>query len=145
MGLSSTGVPLVKNRPRYDQAHATLVGSQCPACGTMSWPARAVCNRCGSPDLAAADLPQVGTLLSYTRVWVARQGMEIPYVLGQVRLGPGALLFAHVRGLSEGAAVPSEVRVVVPEQELGPVAFWFEPAGSGLGATSEALAEGGDA
>jgi uncharacterized OB-fold protein len=132
MALISASVRLTKDRPRYNQERSTLVGSQCSACRTLSWPARAVCNRCGSPDVGIADLPQVGSLLSYTRVWVARQGMNIPYVLGQIRLGPGALLFAHVRGLDEGAIVPIDVRVVVPaDNEPADVAFWFEPADTG--------------
>lgn len=116
------------SRPRVDVGRHVLVGSRCGACGTLSWPARAVCNRCGAQPLELADLPAVGRLLSFTRVWIPRPGLEPPYILGQVDLGHGARLFAHVRGLGEDARVPMPVRVAVPETGEGPIAFWFEPA-----------------
>ena len=86
-----------------------------------------MCSRCGSDDLTAERLPREATLRSYTAVWVARAHFEVPYVLGQVDFGDGAVVFGHVRGLEDGASVPLAVRVVVPDEE-GPLAFWFEPA-----------------
>ena len=114
-----------RERPRIEDG--VLVGSRCVNCGARSWPARAVCSRCGTDDLAAEPLPREAALRSYTAVRVARAGFEVPYVLGQVDFGGGAVVFGHVRGLEDDAVVPLPVRVVVPAEE-GPLAFWFEPA-----------------
>ena len=116
-----------RDRPRVRAG--ALVGSRCGPCGARSWPARAVCSRCGSDDLAPDELPATGTLLSHTSVWVARSDFPAPYVLGQVDFGDGAVVFGHVRGLPEDATVPFPVRVVLPEKgEEEALSFWFEPA-----------------
>jgi len=103
-----------------------LVGSRCTDCSARSWPARAVCARCGGDNMATEELPSTGDLLSYTAVWVARGPFAPPYVLGQVDFGDGATVFGHVRGLADGVAVPLTVGVVVapPGDALD---FWFEP------------------
>jgi uncharacterized OB-fold protein len=113
-----------RERPRLSDGR--LVGSRCAACGARSWPARAVCSRCGSDDMPEEPLPRDGMLRSYTAVWVARGPFELPYVLGQVDFGDGAVVFGHVRGLVGRAEVPLAVSTVVPDEE-GPLAFWFEP------------------
>lgn len=113
-------------RPRF--ADGALLGSRCATCGTRSWPARAVCARCGGDDLAPDRLPETGELLSYTSVWVARGPFEPPYVLGQADFGDGAVVFGHVRGLPDGTQVPLQVHVVLPTDPGEPLAFWFEPA-----------------
>ena len=127
MGLAREGVRPFASRPRVDAERRVLVGSRCAECGTLSWPARAICNRCGDASLELTDLPTEGTLLAYTTVWVARPGLEPPYVLGQVNLGRGARLFAHVRSLHEAEPVPVQVRLAVPAPGTEPIEFWFEP------------------
>lgn len=117
-----------RERPRLDRAGGVLVGSRCGDCGAQSWPGRAVCSRCGSDDVVTHALPDVGTLTSYTRVWVERPGLPTPYVLGQVDLGRGATVFAHLRGLPDGAEVPLEVRPVLAADPAAVPRFWFEPA-----------------
>jgi uncharacterized OB-fold protein len=114
-----------RERPRLEDG--ALVGSHCAACGARSWPARAVCSRCGADEIALERLPQTGRLLSYTSVWVARGPFAPPYVLGQADFGDGAVVFGHVRGLRPDATVPLPVRVVVSPAEQEPLDFWFEP------------------
>jgi uncharacterized OB-fold protein len=120
-------MPLTGERPRLDHGLQCLVGSRCGNCGALSWPARAVCNRCGSAAIEQARLARSGALLTYTQVWVQRPGLEPPYTLGQVQLDDGPLVFTHVRGLAEGSRVPLPVEVVVGEEGAVP-AFWVEPA-----------------
>ena len=115
-----------RERPRLEDG--ALVGSRCVTCGARSWPARAVCARCGSDDLATDRLPDTARLLSYTSVWVGRGGFAPPYVLGQADFGDGAVVFGHVRGLPPEAKVPRPVRVVVATEPGEPLDFWFEPA-----------------
>lgn len=121
------------SRPRrFDREIGRLVGSRCAVCGGLSWPARAVCDRCGSPDLREVLLEQTGTLVSVTRVWVPRPGLPSPYSLGQVWLAGGLGVFAHVRAVPDEAKVPLPVHLVLPRHEdPSQIAFWFEPADPG--------------
>jgi uncharacterized OB-fold protein len=114
-----------RERPRLQDG--ALVGSRCVACGARSWPARAVCARCGSDEIASDRLPETARLLSCTSVWIARGAFAPPYVLGQADFGEGAVVFGHVRGLPPDAKVPLPVRVVVATARDEPLAFWFEP------------------
>jgi uncharacterized protein len=114
-------------RTRFDAERGVLVGSLCSQCGARSWPARAACSRCGSADLAEAPLPRQGSLVSYTIVWVARPGIETPYVLGQADFGDGASVFAHVRGLEGGVRVPTPVHAVISAEESAVPRFWLIP------------------
>jgi uncharacterized OB-fold protein len=128
MGVTAAETaPLTGARPRLDRAAGRLVGSRCTRCGTRSWPARAICSACGADGLGLEPLPATGALLSYTTVWVPRRGIAPPYVLGQVDLGDGATVFAHVRGLPEAATVPLAVRVVLAADGEVP-SFWFRPS-----------------
>ena len=113
-------------RPRVDRGRGVLVGSRCKECQGVSWPARAVCHRCGSPTLEPAHLGPHGVLVTYTTVWVSRPGLAAPYMLGQVDLGPVRVV-GHIRGLGADVKVPLRVRLVVeaPEDALPP--FWFKP------------------
>lgn len=129
MDLTLADVPGTLERPRLDAERGVLLGSRCGSCGAASWPARAVCHGCGHPTAIGVALPATGTLLSYTKVWLPRPGLDVPYVLGEITLDGGALLFAHVRSLGAEAKVPMAVRLVIPPSTAGsPVAFWWEPA-----------------
>lgn len=109
------------DRPRTDVAAGTLAGSRCARCAATAWPGRAVCHRCGSADVYDCAFADHGTLLSYTRVMVPRPGLESPYVLGQVRIADGPIVFGTVTGLAAAASVPCPVRV-----RVAPDRYWFE-------------------
>lgn len=131
MGLTraAQAIPTAQ-RTRVDAEAGRLVGSRCEACGTRSWPARAVCSACGSDALVLAALPETGQLTSYTTVWVARDGLPAPYVLGQVDLGHGATVFAHVRGAGDELTVPAAVRLVLADDPAATPRFWFQSSQS---------------
>lgn len=118
------------DRKRVDRAAGRLVGSLCSACSAASWPARAICHRCGSAAVEEIALSTDATLITYTTVWVPRPGLEPPYVLGQVELPEGVRIFAHARELGPDARVPLAVHLVIaPEADAIPP-FWFEPTES---------------
>jgi hypothetical protein len=48
-------------------------------------------------------------------------------MLGQVDLGRGATIFAHVRGLATTVQVPSRVELVLASDPEAVPSFWFEP------------------
>ncbi|MHB1468954.1 MAG: Zn-ribbon domain-containing OB-fold protein [Solirubrobacteraceae bacterium] len=116
-----------RERKRFDWDASRLVGSRCEDCGAVSWPARAVCHRCGSAHTAELVLSQAGSLVTYTTVWVPLPGIEAPYTLGQVDLPDGVRVFAHVHNLKDGTLVPSPVTLVRAEEPESIPPFWFEP------------------
>jgi uncharacterized OB-fold protein len=118
-------VPPSRERRRFDRAAGRLVGSRCAECGATSWPRRAVCHSCGAPAPGEVSFEPSGTLITHTRVWVARHGLDSPYSVGQVRLADGPTIFAHVRGLPDGVKVPLEVRLAFSEDESAIPPFWF--------------------
>lgn len=114
-------------RERVDRAAGLLVGSRCPDCGTYSWPARAVCHRCGEAGAEPATLAARGTLITHATVWVPRPPLEPPFTLGQVELPEGVVVFGHIHGLEGGDRVPLpvELRLAPGADDVPP--FWFEP------------------
>jgi uncharacterized OB-fold protein len=115
------------DRSRFDRETARLIGSRCEQCGTVSWPARAICHHCGSADVRELVLSPEGDLVTYTTVWVSRPGLTAPYTLGQVDLPEGVRVFAHIRGLAPETLVPHAVHLVPAEEESSIPPFWFEP------------------
>lgn len=128
MELSAALDALPSNqRRRLDRKTSQLIASRCAECGTVSWPSRAICHVCGSPDCPEVELGPVGTLVTYTTVWIPRGDLIPPYTLGQIDVEDQVRIFAHVRNLGEDVIVPAPVRLVVnPEEGVIP-AFWFVP------------------
>lgn len=112
-------------RPRFDQDRGVLLAGVCNECGAQAWPAGAVCLRCGSGGIALRPLPQTGVLTTWTRVWVPVEGIEPPYLLGIVELGPVRVV-GHVVGIDDSFAVPGRVRVAVHPDDHPPFHFDFE-------------------
>lgn len=125
--MQALDVPAVGARPRLERDGGRLVGSRCLTCGAVSWPSRAICHRCGAAPMAETAFSPTGSLLTYTTVWVGRPGLEPPYLLGQVKIDEGPLVFAHVRALAPDARVPLPVRLAVAAKEDALPPFWFEP------------------
>lgn len=118
------------DRQRVDRSTGRLVGSRCEACGAASWPARAVCERCGSAHVVVAEMSTTGKLVTFTTVHVSRAGLPAPYVLGQVDLPDGVRIVAHGRGFTEAHRVPMPVRLVLADAEDAVPPFYFEPMDS---------------
>ena len=122
--------PLTGERPRADRAEGKLSGARCTNCEAPSWPARAVCHRCGSPGLTAENFSVSGSLITYTTVHVPRPGLETPYTLGQVHLeGNGPVIFGHVRRMANDATVPCRVQLVLARDPDDVPWYWFQPDG----------------
>lgn len=116
-------------RSRMDGAGNRLVGGRCLVCSTATWPARSVCYRCGSDDIEFYQLPPIGTLETWTRVWVPIEGIEPPYEVGFVNLC-GVRIFMHLRGIPEEITVGSRVKIVIDPEASPP--FWAEPLPDGV-------------
>jgi uncharacterized OB-fold protein len=115
-------LPRVEERKRWDEAGQCLMGSRCPACATVIWPGRSACPTCATAGPDEVALARHGELLSWTRVFVPLAGMEAPFILAQVRLDDGVLLFGHLRGVPESGV--KRVAIHVDEAQRPP--FWFQ-------------------
>jgi uncharacterized OB-fold protein len=126
MVLNALDVPNTGARPRFDRAVGLLVGSACDRCQATSWPARAVCHRCGHAPTTQAAFSASGTLLSFTTVWVSRPGVPAPFMLVQVKLDYGPVVVSHGRGLGPDLRTPAPVTLVLNDDPDAVPAFWFE-------------------
>jgi uncharacterized OB-fold protein len=80
-----------------------LVVPRCSACGSWQWPSEVLCHRCRSFAMTWEEVPPLGTIFSWTRVWhPAREGLEaaVPYVVLVVALdaAPGIRLVGNLLG-----------------------------------------------
>src|SRR6266540_944399 len=73
-----------------------LMASRCRACGRRSFPPRADCEHCLSPEFEWAEISGRGRLVTWTRIEVAPAGFEsyAPYVLGVLDLEDGGRALA---------------------------------------------------
>jgi uncharacterized OB-fold protein len=103
-----------------------LLGTRCPACGTVAFPSRAVCGGCGCRTLEPAELSGQGRVHAFTTVRTPPAGFDGPYLAAVVDLDEGPRVFATLTAEPPGAggarvlAVPARVREGKP-------GFAFEP------------------
>jgi uncharacterized OB-fold protein len=82
-----------------------LMASRCDACGAASFPPRADCPECMSPEFSFTEVSGRGTLHTWTRIAAAPAGLEhaAPYRIGVVDLEEGGRALAWL-----GETVPDE-------------------------------------
>ena len=73
-----------------------LMASRCRVCGRHSFPPRADCERCLSPEFDLVEISGHGTLVTWTRIVAAPSGFEAyaPYTLGVIELEGGGRAMA---------------------------------------------------
>jgi uncharacterized OB-fold protein len=90
-------------------AEGRLVGQRCPACGKVYIPSRGTCPVDGVPADVAVELPDTGTVTTFSIVNVAYPGQQVkpPYVAAAVLLDGADIAFQHlILGCD-----PAEVRI----------------------------------
>lgn len=97
-----------------DAEGVTLVGGRCGGCGKVAFPQRSICARCGrvgeqDPTL----LPRSGTLYTYSEVYVAPEGFDVPFVVGYVDFERDVRVLAQIEGSAADLAVGDEVESTV--------------------------------
>jgi uncharacterized OB-fold protein len=101
-----------------------LSGSRCGHCGTTHFPPTALCFACLSEAVEEVALDPVGTLFSYTTVYMKTAHFEPPYSIGYVDLPEGVRVFAPLRTDSTAdLAVGQKMQI-----EIGPL--WSEADGT---------------
>jgi uncharacterized OB-fold protein len=75
-----------------------LMASRCKECGETSFPPRADCGECMSPDFEFVEISGKGTLHTFTKIVTAPTGFEdvVPYTVGVVDLEETGRLLAWV-------------------------------------------------
>ena len=118
-------------------AEGRLIGHQCPACGKVYIPSRGTCPVDGVPIDREVELPDTGTVTTFSIVNVAYPGQEVtpPYVAAAVLLDGADIAFQHlILGCAPGAVrIGLRVRAVWrPRAEWATTASTishFTPAG----------------
>jgi hypothetical protein len=79
-------------------AEGRLVGQHCPACGKVYVPSRGVCPADGVPADSQVELPDIGTVTTFSIVNVGYPGQQVtpPYVAAAVLLDGADIAFQHL-------------------------------------------------
>jgi uncharacterized OB-fold protein len=91
-----------------------LRGSECPNCSRRFFPPKARCPECFQSGLSSVALDTMGTLYSYTTVYIPSRNFKPPYTVGYVELDEGVRVFGQVR-VREGEplTIGSSIKVVI--------------------------------
>jgi uncharacterized protein len=79
-------------------AEGRLIGQRCPACGKVYIPSRGVCPADGVPADSQVELPDTGTVTTFSIVNVGYPGQRVtpPYVAAAVLLDGADIAFQHL-------------------------------------------------
>jgi uncharacterized OB-fold protein len=90
-----------------------LIGLRCPACGKVYIPSRGVCPADGVPADEAVELPDIGTVTTFSIVNVGYPGQQVapPYVAAAVLLDGADIAFQHLILGCDPSAVHLGMRV----------------------------------
>ena len=96
---------------RTQAARYRLKGGRCQSCGTLAFPARRVCLRCGSEEMVEHAFSGNGVVYAHSVVYSAPSGFaeQAPYIVALVRLAEGPLVTAQLTDIE-----PDEVHIDMP-------------------------------
>jgi uncharacterized OB-fold protein len=79
-------------------AEGRLLGQRCPACGQVYIPSRGTCPADGVPTDAEVELPDTGTITTFSVVNVGYPGQQVtpPYVAAAILLDGADIAFQHL-------------------------------------------------
>ena len=94
-----------------------LMGSRCRSCGKGSFPPRADCADCMSPDFEFREYSGKGKLFTHSRIAAAPTGFEdeVPYTIAVVDLEEGGRLLAWI-----GDSIPEDQIEIDMEVQVVP-------------------------
>ena len=115
-----------------------LVGARCATCGTVTFPAQASCAKCTGSDMARVELPDRGTLWTWTvqafepkPPYRAPESGFTPYGVGYVDLGEVIVesrLTGDLSRLEIGRPMRLALLPIWPDSDGGDVVTYaFEP------------------
>ncbi len=95
-----------------------LMGSECGKCGFFTFPPRADCPECMSPEFGYREISGRGTVHTFSTIAAAPTGFEddVPYTIAVIDLEEGGRLLAWVGDTLDPATLEIEQKVqVVPQ------------------------------
>ena len=105
------------HQARSPEDTSFLIGSRCRECGYVAFPKRVVCPACIKEDtMEEMHLGERGRIHSYSVVHVPLPGFPAPYILAQVELPEGPIIFSLLTGCEprEGVVdIGTEVELVI--------------------------------
>lgn len=121
---------------REIQSRYNLMGTRCGNCGTMDFPPRSICPKCGRKSLGKMKQEPMsgrGTVVSYTVVHEPAKGFESlkPYVLAIVELKEGCRLTTTLidcdrEEVEVGMPVEATFRKLGQEGESGIIHYGYK-------------------
>jgi uncharacterized OB-fold protein len=110
-----------------------LEAGKCAGCGSISFPPRIVCPRCGAREFETVKLSDRGKILTYTIIRVPPHQFvdQAPYAVAIVELDDGVKLTGQVvdcnfEELSIGKRVVIEFRKIMQEGEAGILCYGYK-------------------
>ncbi len=95
--MEQLGIPIGEPHiVKDDTGSMRLACGCCVACGALSFPHAEVCIVCLSEDIKVSEMPNYGTLYSYSIVRVGQPKDKVPYAVGYIDLENGLRLFSHI-------------------------------------------------
>ena len=132
---------------REIQSRYNLVGTRCGNCGTLDFPPRTVCPKCGRKSIGKMEkVPLIGkgNIVSFTTVHQAPKGFDgmKPYLLAIVELQEGARLTSQIidcdpADIAIGMPVESTFRKLGQDGDSGIIyyGYKFRPSSPASGQT----------
>ncbi|MDB5643148.1 MAG: bnsA [Hyphomicrobiales bacterium] len=88
-----------------------LKGGACRVCQALSFPKAQVCAECLSLEIDDRALSAQGELYAFSRVHMAPQGWDVPYIIGYVDLPEGLRVLAHIDEANGAPRIGDTVRL----------------------------------
>ncbi len=95
---------LTFNKYQEGLENGKLLGVTCNSCKTVTTPPMAVCRECGNRDLTVSELEKSGTILTFTVIRVASEGLAPPFIVALVKTVDGACVLGNLNGIDPDAA-----------------------------------------
>ncbi len=89
-------MPRLLHEGNVDASGPALIGARCSGCALVTFPALAVCPRCGGTALAPERIGRTGRLYSHSIAHVAAQGFAAPCFQAFVELPEGPRVFTLI-------------------------------------------------
>lgn len=114
---------------KIDAVHR-LVGVKCDNCGTVNFPSRKICAKCGSTELEKHSIPREGEIVTYSIGHRMPSGVHTPIAIGVIETEDGSRVTAWSTDcdpydLEVGSKVKLILRRVGPA-DGGPINYGFK-------------------
>lgn len=98
---------------------------RCEKCGAIDVPPRYFCPRCGSEVLKESPASGLGSIYTYTTIWVAAEAFkqQVPFDVAVVELEEGVKVTARIDRKSQQ---PLQIGQPVKFSRKNDIGYWFE-------------------